>query len=152
MGTATTTSPGLYGRRSFHIHGLDPFTIKAIKYLARARGVTHAAIIEWLIDDDLINQHPDLARARDQEQFRRGMVAEQHDIEIGPFLGGKWIAEIEAALKRLQANIEHIVSEYREAENLQPCEWGSSGTAADRLDGIVSELESLISDLHDGQK
>lgn len=89
MSSKKTASPGLYGRRSFHVRGLDPFAIKAIKYLAWARGGTHAEIIEWLIDDDLINTYRDLARTRDLEQFQREIASAQHDIEMEPTLGGE---------------------------------------------------------------
>ena len=37
---------------------------------------------EWLIDDDLINQYPGLARVRDLDQFQREMASAQYDIDI----------------------------------------------------------------------
>lgn len=75
-------SPGLYGRRSIHIGGMDPFTIGALKHIAWARGETVARFIEGLIDDDLISQYPDLSMARDQELFSRELSATQHGIAI----------------------------------------------------------------------
>lgn len=77
-----SASPGLCGRRSIRIGGMDPFTISALKHIASARGETVARVIEGLIDDDLIGQYPDLSMARDQEQFSRELAAEQYDILV----------------------------------------------------------------------
>lgn len=68
--------------KSFHVHKMDGFTIKAIKYIATLRGESIGDVIAGAINAE-INEYPDLARARDQIRF-------QHEVDAGrPVMGGR---------------------------------------------------------------
>jgi hypothetical protein len=67
----------LKNRRSFHVHGMDPFTIKAIRFIGAIRGETVAEVIASAIDNE-VGEYPDLCRSRDEHLAQFG-DAEQRD-------------------------------------------------------------------------
>ena len=56
-------------RKSFHVHNMDEFTIKAIKYIGMIDDQIVAEVIQSVIDE-VINEYPELARARDQHRYQ----------------------------------------------------------------------------------
>lgn len=62
MGTRKHASTAPFAPRTVHIRDLDPLKYHALRFSTRERTTTLADVTDWLIDDNQIDQCPELTR------------------------------------------------------------------------------------------